>query len=878
MRPTTVVRRELIELLDRASTKKVTIISAPPGSGKTTLLRMWADRPPIRGRVASVSVRRGEKDPQHFWLSLFKAERAVSAPDGPLESLTPSPEFDASMIVDKMLQHLTRGDQPLVLVIDDLNELESREAIEQLEQMLVRLPPWVRVVMASRHDPRLRLHQLRLEGELTEIRGADLVFSADETAQLLKGAGVQLRESDVALLQERTEGWAAGLRLAAISLTGHTDPGRFVAEFSGSERTVAEYLLVEMLERQPAEVRHLLLRTSIVDRINGALGDVLTGTAGSEQTFHALEDANAFVVSLDPERSWFRYHYLFGDLLRLELRRTAPDEVPELHRRAAEWFATHGHVVEAIRHAQAAEAWAYAARLLVDNALNLTLDGQAAVVHDLLGRFPPAALQADPELTVILAADQVEHGSLDDAAAYLALAEVHLNHAPPERRARLDVSRAVVKLLLARRRGDFSDVLEQVERLAQPDAVRSHAMVALSSELRTVALMNLGIVEMWFGLAEAEKHLKQAVRLARRTGRPYLEVGCLAHLGYAANAHALAESSKLCIEAITLAESHGWGESHVIAPALATLGGKLIWCGEFDEAEQLLERAEKALRSDIEPATSLLWHLARGALHAARGEWDRALNRLRSAEEMQTLLVSAHALAVHVHALLTVAQVRLGRLDEASESAAAIEDEPEPWAELLTTLALVRHAQHRPQEAIDALAAVLDGSAPVIHELPVIHQFTRVQAQMVAACAWMELGDRRASEAAVEQALALAEPDRLVFPFVLAPGRELLERHPRHATAHAALLIHLLDILQTGSAAAPSGAVELAEPLSPSELRVLGYMPSNLSSPEIADEMILSVNTIKTHLRHIYGKLRAHNRSEAVKIARELGLLGRSPR
>jgi LuxR family maltose regulon positive regulatory protein len=219
--------------------------------------------------------------------------------------------------------------------------------------MLVRLPPWVRVVLASRHDPRLRLHQLRLEGELTEIRAADLAFSADETAQLLKGAGVQLRESDIALLQERTEGWAAGLRLAAISLTGHTDPERFVAEFSGSERTVAEYLLAEMLERQPAEVRHLLLRTSIVDRINGALGDVLTGTAGSEQTFHALEDANAFVVSLNPERSWFRYHYLFGDLLRLELRRTAPHEVPELHRRAAEWFGTHGHVVEAIRHAQA---------------------------------------------------------------------------------------------------------------------------------------------------------------------------------------------------------------------------------------------------------------------------------------------------------------------------------------------------------------------------------------------------------------------------------------------------------------------------------------------------------------------------------------------
>jgi LuxR family maltose regulon positive regulatory protein len=353
--------------------------------------------------------------------------------------------------------------------------------------------------------------------------------------------------------------------------------------------------------------------------------------------FHALEDANAFVVSVNSERSWFRYHHLFGDLLRLELRRTAPDEVPELHRRAAEWFATQGHVVEAIRHAQAAEAWAYAARLLVDSALNLTLDGQAAVVHDLLGGFPPAALQADPELTVVWAADQVEHGSLDDAAAYLALAEMHLNMAPPERRPRLDVSRAVIKLLLARRRGDFSDVLEQVGFLARPGAKRSHAPVALSSELRTMALMNLGILEMWsLGLAEAEKHLEEAARLARRIGRAYLEVGCMAHLGFAAHARSFDKARQRGREAIILAERHGWGASHVIAPALASLVGQLVWCGEYDEAQQLLDRGEKVHRSDIEPATSLLWHLARGMLHAARGQWDRALERFRSGEEMQT--------------------------------------------------------------------------------------------------------------------------------------------------------------------------------------------------------------------------------------------------
>ncbi|GAA1271742.1 hypothetical protein GCM10009609_38590 [Pseudonocardia aurantiaca] len=211
-------------------------------------------------------------------------------------------------------------------------------------------------------------------------------------------------------------------------------------------------------------------------------------------------------------------------------------------------------------------------------------------------------------------------------------------------------------------------------------------------------------------------------------------------------------------------------------------------------------------------------------------------------------------------------------VDEASKSAAAIEAEPEPWGELLTALALVRHAQGRPRDAIDAIAPVLDGSAPVLHA------FTTVQAQMVASCAWAELGDRRASEASVEQALALAEPDRLVFPFVMAPGHELLERHPRHATSHAALLTTIVDILRGGSASTLSGETELAAPLSPSELRVLGYLPCNLSAPEIAGELILSVHTVKTHVRHIYGKLGARNRSQAVNISRDLGLLGRTSR
>ena len=257
------------------------------------------------------------------------------------------------------------------------------------------------------------------------------------------------------MLHERTEGWAAGLRLAALSLAGHPDPVRFAAEFSGSERTVAEYLLAEVLERQSQEVRRLLLRTSILEQVNGELADALTGGAGGERVLQELEAANAFVVSLDAARSWFRYHHLFADLLQLELRRTAPAEVDALHRTAARWFTDHGYPVEAVRHAQAARDWASAARLLADHWPGLQLDGQAATVHALLGRFPAEVRTADAELAVLAAADELAAGSLAQAERFLGLAARGTASVPPDRRGQLDVLLGMVRLLLARQRRTF---------------------------------------------------------------------------------------------------------------------------------------------------------------------------------------------------------------------------------------------------------------------------------------------------------------------------------------------------------------------------------------------------------------------------------------
>src|SRR5260370_30321570 len=253
------------------------------------------------------------------------------------------------------------------------------------------VPRFAGAVWPSPRTPPIKLHQLRLANEVAELRAGDLRFTASETRELLAASQIHLSDSRAAALYERTEGWAAGLRFAVISLSGHPDPDGFVDEFSGTDRAIGEYLMAEMLECQPVEVQSMLLRTSVVDRLNGELADLLAGSPGCEQMLLALEDANAFVVSLDASRTWFRYHQLLADFLRLELRRTSAAEVPDLHRKAAAWLADRGEVVEAIRHTLAAGDWPDAARLLADNLFSPTLDGHEGSIAALLRLFPPPA-------------------------------------------------------------------------------------------------------------------------------------------------------------------------------------------------------------------------------------------------------------------------------------------------------------------------------------------------------------------------------------------------------------------------------------------------------------------------------------------------------
>jgi len=865
--PRLIDRGDLLAVLDRAAARKVTIISAPAGSGKTSLLRAWADAQGARRRLAILQVQRDQQDAQQFWLDLLDAVGDASAGTGHAGRPAGTPEFNAPAMADRVLAELAGAPAGTTVVIDDLHELNSPEAVAQLTRLLTSLPPGVHALLTTRHDLRLGLHRLRLAGELAEIRAADLRFTEREARLLLDAAGIALSESGVALLHQRTEGWAAGLRLATISMAGHPDPERFVAEFSGSDRTVAEYLIAETLERQPADVQDLLLRTSLLDQVNGELADLLTGRSGSERILLALADANAFVVPLDPERTWFRCHHLFGDLLRLELRRTLPAEVPALHRRAAGWFIRQGRAVDAIRHTQAAGDWPAAARLLADHSFSLTLDGQAQTMLALVRAFPCG--EDHPELALVRAGGDLVQGRLAEAAAHLSVAETYAGTAPPDRQRRLHVAIASLRLSLARRRGHLAGVVDQVRFLASPVTGQSDEDIALGSDLRAVALMNLGTVEAWtLALPDAERHLRQGAALARQIGRPYLEVGCLAELGFASKIEPFATAQLRCREAIALAERHGWGAEPVISPALITLAGTLAWLGEFDEAERWLQRTAQALETDTGPIMRLLLHHTTAQQRACRGRLQEAFEEFSAAEHLRSQLEGSHALASQVTGWRLATQARLGRPGEARAALAALDDERAGAGEILNARAVICLAEGDPAGALRAVQPVLDGTAPIVGYV------TMVESHLLAGLAQRELGGLRAANQSAERALALAESDRLVLPFAMTSSGPLLETLPRHETAHAALLGCVLDVLHGSSPAPGHQRPPLeAEELSPGELRVLRYLPTNLSRPEIAGELSVSVNTVSTHVRSIYAKLQVRDRSSAVQRARELRLL-----
>ena len=847
----------------------MTLLCAPAGSGKTVLLRSWAAE--LTEPVAWVTVDRGERDAQRFWLHLIDA-LADAAGDEAIERVSPAPSFAGAAVVERLVGQLWELVEPIVLVVDDLHELESDDARSWLELLLTQLPPQLRAVLATREDPALGLHRLRLAGELMELRGPDLRFSLDDTRALLRASAITLSDAGARALHERTEGWAAGLRLAVISLATHPAPEQFVREFSGSERTVAGYLLAEVLEGQPPDVRDLLLRTSILERVSGPLADALTGGMGGEATLQQLEDHNAFVTAIDAGRTWFRYHHLFADLLRLELRRTAPALIASLHRTAAAWHEREDDVVEAVRHYLAAGERARAARLLADNYLALTMAGRGQTLHALVGMIPADAQRDDGNIACALAIDSVLHGVLEEARGHFDAARRLAAALPTERRRLFEVYLDVIGLELARRHSDLCSAEQAMQGLEKALAATPGAGdPPVKQEYWALSLMNLGIVELWAGRPDhARQHLEDGLDRTQRISQRYLEVGCLAHLAIAAplTGQPLPHALELSERALAIAEEHGWTNESITIGAFGMAGMALVRMGRFADAERSLDRAEQSLQEAADPGTEVVVHHARGMLRFGEGRVDEALAEFARVRGLERLLGGHHVFTVDVRGRILQVRVRMGDVDSVERELADLSPEERDPAGMRIALATLKLERDDPEAAAGALTPVIHEHAPAL-----VKRWARVEALVLASTAHDRLGERRAAEESLEQALDVAEPEGLILPFMLWPSSELLERHPGHRTAHATLISTILDML-AGHAPTPRGqTAPLREGLSEAELRVVRFLPSNLTASEIASELIVSANTVRTHMRHIYAKLDAHSRSGAVARARELGLI-----
>ncbi len=867
---------------------RVTVVSAPAGSGKTVLLRSWIAEAGLAGRAAWVAAGREERDPQRFWLSVLEALRQTGPGAGLVRAVSAAPELDGWALAEKLLSDLAPLADPVWLVIDDVHEL-GPDALRQLELVVMRAPPGLRFVLAARHDVRLGLHRLRLEGGLAELRAADLKFTVAEAGELFTAAGVELDEPALAVLNERTEGWAAGLRLAALALAGHPDPARFAAEFSGSERTVAEYLLAEVLDRQSEPVRRLLLRTSVLERVNGELAGLLTGDEGGERVLQDLEAAGAFVVSLDADRSWFRYHQMFAGLLRLELRRTAPGEVTGLHAAAAGWLADQGFAAEAVRHAQAAQDWELAARLLAGHWPGLHLDGQAGTVHELVAGFPAGLPAADAGLAVVAAADELARGSLEAAERYLTVAERQSASVPVGRGDYVRLLLGVVRLLLDRQRGNLPAVAAGARDLQAMAEVADAAQPGLGADLSALALISLGSTEFWATASQdAGGYLDRGIALARQGGRPYLEFTGLAHQALHEAYHSFARAAERGMQAVELAERHGWTGDPAAGIACMVVGLVLVLQGRPDEAEPWVQRAERTLTADTQPVAVLAIRIIRGTLELERDGNAAALAALEAGEPLARRLAGPNV--ARLRALLVHSLIRLGQAERAEQFLAGLGEQDRERGEIRVAAATLRLAQDDPQAALAALAPIQQG--PVADGY---WGFWRARADVLEALARDALGDRDAADAAVERALDLSERSGDLTAFLLYPASGLLERHAGHRTAHAALVAEIRGLLAgpgpgrqggTGSPPLSRGGLggiipprptqPLLEPLSASEVRVLRYLPTNLSTPEIARELSVSPNTVRTHVRHLYAKFGTHHRAEAVDLARALGLLAPS--
>jgi LuxR family maltose regulon positive regulatory protein len=875
-----VPRPRINKLIDRGRRWcQLTVVTGPPGAGKTMALALWAATADP-GPVAWVTLDDYDNRPKVFWSYVIAAlRRAGLAVPGALPAAARGHAVDHAFLL-RLASALAAQDPPVTLVVDDLHLLTEPALLEGLDYVLRNVGSGLRLVVSSRVDPRLPLHRYRLAAQLTEIRASDLALSIPEAGRLMAQHHITLSAGSLERLTRRTEGWAAGIRLAAISITTHPDPDQCVKELITEDSAVTGYLVEEVLNTQPPEVRDMLLSTSILERVSAGIATELIGDPKAAGILAAAARSNAFVEPLG--RGWYRYHPLFAEMLRLKLRHQYPERIATLHRRAARWHERNGSLTDAVRHAAEAGDWQLAARMVIDGlAIGDIIEprGSRSLAYEFRSMPHCEARELAPLL--VSAAIALSDDRYEPSAASLGIAEDLLEGLPADQEITSRLAAAMVRLAAARRTGDLDGATAaaahaevMVNRVAGDKLTRHPA-------IRAHVLSGRGAVELWSGhLDEAARVLEPAVAAAAAPGGEHERAACLGQLALVeALRGRLRRAVKLATEATAasaadeqqpLAQQPPSAQQQIPAQhqapaALAALAWVHLERGELREARGRLRQVDAALGVSPDKLIGAVACLMVAWAGLAEGRADVATQfvaRARSGWSVPAWLGQRLSLA-ESRACVAVGDTRAAlaaaeRLGRDAPLAAAV------------ALAHARAVAGDGANARRALAPALaaGGEAP---------DRVRLQAWLVDARLSYGSGDGTRGRRSLTSALRLAEREEIRLPFVMERSwiGPLLRRDPELARTHRRLFT---PALREDHPAAPSGAPERAtvaavEPLTEREREVLRHVSGMLNTAEVASEMYISVNTVKSHLKSIYRKLAAGHRGEAVRRARQLELI-----
>jgi LuxR family maltose regulon positive regulatory protein len=861
---------------------KLTLISAPAGFGKTTLLGGWI--PTSERCVAWVSLDEGDNDPVYFWAYFIAALQMLHPAIGELalaqfRSPQPAP---ISSVLTSLVNEIDAFHDDFALVLDDYHVIKTQAIHDGLAFLLDHLPPRMHLVISTRTDPPLPLARLRGRGRLAELREADLRFTSDEAAAFLNQVmGLGLSAADVAALEARTEGWIAGLQLAALSIKDHADRTGFIAAFTGSHRFIIDYLVEEVLNRQTEFVRAFLLSTSILDRLCAPLGNALTDAETGQATLEYLERNNLFLIPLDDQRRWYRYHHLFADVLRHRLQEEQPDRVAELHRRASAWYAAERLVGEAVHHALAGRDFERAARLIESVAGDMLRRGSSVSLVRWLDAMPEETVRARPRLCLVRGWTYFVGPALSlenaDEWAQLALRTASANGSLEPG---LSGEAAALQAMVAVTRGEVARSRE-LARQALDD-------LPLDSPWRSAVTFCLGTTHFESGDMAAAAHvLSEALRLSQAEGAHYIQYAAASFLAdiQVFQGH-LGRAMELYQQVLAWAD-HGLPQKGSV---MAQAGQAYILC-ERNQLDAALAHVQ--LGADQVDLVGGAWSahvlyrvLAR--LQRAQGNWTDALDTLERAYQMgqsgQVSLVVTQAAALR--AGLQLAQGDLEAATAWAENSGLSPDDPEVghpgWREVAyLALARVLDAQGRHAEAL-ALLDRLMGSAQAE-----ARHGSAISILVLLALVQQARGNRSRALECLERALALAEPEGYIRVFVDEgePMRSLLAdfqsmiRKRLHAGADEAsprLMAYAYKLLAVFSGPDPAVTPNSESPpdsLNQREMEVLRLIHAGLTNQEIADQIVIAVSTVKWHINHLYAKLGVHTRTQVLARAKELGLL-----